>query len=69
MYERREDVVLVLEVPVDGAAGYAGATCYLLERGLGDTLFKKDFFCGVEYGFPRRLRFRFGTSSALKNPS
>ena len=57
---RPEEVGLVLEVPVHGAARHAGRRRHLRQRGAGHAPFTKEVFCGIEQPLPRGLGFFLG---------
>ncbi|MOA17062.1 hypothetical protein D3C78_1373040 [compost metagenome] len=57
-----EQVGLVLEVPVERAAGHAGGAGDLLKGGVGHALFEKQLFGGSQQGAARLLGFFFGAA-------
>ena len=60
-----EQVDLVLEMPVNGAAADAGFFRHLGQRRTGNALGMEHPLGGIEYLYPRRLRFFFGSSGHL----
>ena len=54
-----EQIRLVLEVPVDRAAGHAGVTCDVLERRARDALVEEDVLGGVEKWRDRHQALQF----------
>lgn len=58
--DRGQHLALVLEVPVHGAAGIAGAGTDHLQRGTGHAMFMEAGFGGVKDAFPGCLGVLFG---------
>ncbi|CAM2152018.1 hypothetical protein PT2222_270088 [Paraburkholderia tropica] len=59
---RREQIALVLEMPVDRAARHAGGLRNVGKRCARNAFFKKDVFGGVENAVARLQRFLFRAS-------
>src|SRR5690606_28221058 len=64
-HQRIDEIVLVAEVPVDGAAGHAGLAGDVIQRGVGHAAGTENASGRVEQLLARRQGFLFGSPCHL----